>query len=128
MRNKVHSANPRRWIALSIALVSLYGCETSEEKREKAIAAVGVDASITAAMFVSAVRTCQVVGFNDVTKCADHKGSLLAEQSAQITANVSVEKTASYWKTCLASFTNDYCNQLIQRAVAIEYRQPPAPR
>lgn len=116
-------------LSLLVALVVLIGCEnnsTPEQRHQEAVAKVGVDATITAALFVSAVRACDVVGLSDVNQCAKLGGSLAAEQSAQIIAKLSIEQTAKYWKSCQAAFSTEYCSQLIQRAVAIEYRKPRA--
>jgi hypothetical protein len=117
----------RATTALIVALMMIVGCEkelTLEQKRQNAISAVGTDASITAAFLVSAVRACQVVGLNEIDRCAELEGSLLAEQTAQMQAKAAVDQRSGYWKNCLATFAEDYCKQLIQRAVAIEFRKP----
>ena len=125
MMNRIHGLPALQASLLMVA--TLTGCDTTfspEQKREKTIAAIGTDASVTAAMFVSAARSCQVVGVNDIERCVQLKSSLIADQAAQIIASVAVDKTKEYWKKCQADFSQDYCNQLIQRAVAIEYRKP----
>lgn len=117
----------RRSVSSLVIALALVGCEkdlTPEQRQQRAADAVGLDASIAATFFVSAVRACQVVGLSRVDQCAQLKGSLVAEQSAQMTAKLSVEQTAKFWKSCQAAFTDDYCSRLIQRAVAIEYRKP----
>lgn len=122
--NRIHDLPPL-WAALFV-VAALTGCDavlSPEQKREKAIAAIGIDASVTAALYVSAARSCQVVGVNDIERCAQLKGSLIADQSAQIIASVAVEKAREYWKKCQEDFSQDYCNQLIQRALDIEYRK-----
>ncbi len=125
MMNRIHSS-PVLWATLLI-VAALTGCDAAlspEQKRERAIAAIGTEASVTAMMFVSAARSCQVVGLNDIEICAEIKGSLIADQTAQIIAKVAVDKTKEYWNKCQTDFSQEYCNQLIQRAVAIEYRKP----
>ncbi len=106
---------------------AIVGCDTTltpEEKLEKARAAVGMDASIAAAMLVSAARSCQVVGEDAIDKCVQVKGTLVAEQSAQLLANLAIGQREGYWKKCQTNFDKEYCGQLIQRAVAIELRKP----
>ena len=117
---------PTLWTAVLVAAAQI-GCDaalTPAEMRAKAMAEIGKDASITAAVFVSATRSCQVVGESDIERCAQLKSSLISEQAAQVTANLAVDVTKAYWKKCQADFGQDYCNELIQRAVAIEYRKP----
>jgi hypothetical protein len=112
-------------VALSLALLALVACEkelTPEQKRQEAMESVGTEASIAAAIYVSAAKTCLDVGVPAIEQCAKLKGTLLAEQSAQIKAKLSLDQTASYWKSCLSAFPREYCEQLFQRAVAIEYR------
>ncbi len=61
---------------------------------------------------------------NDIDRCAQLKGTLIADQSAQMLASVAVDLRKDYWRKCQADFEQEYCNQLIQRAVAIELRKP----
>ena len=125
MMNRIHRS-PALWATL-LTVAALTGCDAAlspEQKRERAIAVIGTDASVTAMMFVSAVRSCQVVGLNDIERCAQIKGSLIADQTAQILAKAAVDKSKEYFTKCQTDFSLDYCNQLIQRAVAIEYRTP----
>jgi predicted outer membrane protein len=61
---------------------------------------------------------------SDIDKCAQLKGTLIADQSAQMISNLAVDMRKDYWKKCQADFDQEYCNQLIQRAVAIELRKP----
>ena len=123
--NRIHSSLTL-WAAL-LMVAALTGCDaplSPEQKRERAIAAIGMEASLTAGMFVSAVRSCDLVGLNDIERCAQLKGSLAAEQTAQMYASMVVNQSKEYWKNCQTNFPLDYCDQLIQRAVAIEYRRP----
>lgn len=125
MVNRIHNL-----FVLSAAVLivtAITGCDATlspEEKREKALAAVGWDASVTAGMLVSATRSCQVVGVNDIDRCAQHEGTLIADKTAQMFARVAVGMRKDYWMKCQADFEQEYCNQLIQRAVAIELREP----
>lgn len=111
-------------VLIATAIASCDAALSPEEKREKVRAAIGMDASITAAILVSAARSCQVVGVNDIDMCAQVKGTLIADQSAQMLASVAADQRTGYWKKCHADFDQEYCNQLIQRAVAIELRKP----
>ena len=113
--------------AAAVTVIAIIGCDavlSPEQKWEKALAAVGMDASMAAAMLVSAARSCQVVGVNDIDSCDQIKGTLIADQSAQILASVAVDRRKEYWRRCLADFEQEYCNQLLQRAVTIELRKP----
>lgn len=112
---------------LAIALLTLAACDkplSAEERMQKAINANGLDASITAAMLVSALRSCQVVGVPDVDQCAQIKSPLSADQAAQSMATLAVEMRTSYGKSCQKEFAADYCNQLLGRAAEIEMRKP----
>lgn len=110
-----------------ITALSLIGCDkplSAEEKKQQASTSIGVIASISAGFLVSAARYCQAVGVPDIDQCAAIEGNLLAEQYAQIQANLAVEQRISYWKGCQADFSTEYCDQLIKRAIAIELRMP----
>lgn len=118
---------------LSVLVAStlmLTGCEkplSTEEKKQKASESIGMIASVTASLLVSAARSCQVVGVLDIDQCAKIQGSLLAEQSAQAEANLAVKQRLGYWKECQSEFSAEYCGQLIKRALAIEIRRPMVP-
>jgi|Laugresbdmm110sd_1035091.scaffolds.fasta_scaffold29686_2 hypothetical protein len=125
MVNRIH--NLFTLSAAVLVVIAIIGCDATlspEEKQEKARSAVGVDASVTAGVLVSAARSCQVIGVSDIDKCAQLKGTLIADQSAQMISNLAVDMRKDYWKKCQADFDQEYCNQLIQRAVAIELRKP----
>jgi hypothetical protein len=72
----------------------------------------------------SASRACFVIGINNLERCAENKGTLLAEQSASISAGLALGQRDEYWKKCQSNFSEDYCKQLIDRAVNIEFRKP----
>lgn len=118
-----------KWISgliILIVVIKIAGCgktQTPQEKLQAAVEAEGTDASITAGFLVSAMRQCYIVGLN-VDDCAKLKGTLIDEQTAQTVAQLAVNQRTEYWKSCLASFSNEYCSQLLQRAVAIELRKP----
>lgn len=126
------SEMPYRYISLLIGfsvVMGIVGCDAAlspQEKLENARVAVGVEASLTAGMLVSAARSCQVIGVENVDRCSQYKGTLIAEQSAQMLASLAVDQRSGYWKKCSASFDQEYCNQLISRAVEIEMRKPRA--
>jgi hypothetical protein len=110
-----------------MASLLISACEkplSAEEKKQKALETIGVDASATAAIIVSAARSCQVVGVYELEKCSQIKSTLIADQSAQTMATLAVSMRADYWKACQVEFSTEYCGQLIQRAVAIEDRKP----
>lgn len=94
-----------QYVSMLLAAALMLSCcdnkLTPEQKRQNAVADVGIDASVTASFFVSSARACQVVGISDLEKCAELKGSLLAEQSAQMTAKLYLDQKASYNKKCL---------------------------
>ena len=121
-----HSLKKYLSVLVASALM-LTGCEkplSAEEKKQKASESIGVIASVAASFLISAARSCRVVGVPDIEQCAKIKGTLLAEQSAQIEANLAVEQRSGYWKECQAEFSAEYCGQLINRALAIELRRP----
>lgn len=116
--------------ALSTAVLivtAITGCDappSPEETRKKSLDNVGMDASFTAGFLVSATRQCQIIGVNDIDECAQLKGTLLAEKTIPVFARIAVTRRDEYWKKCQADFDQEYCAQLIQRAVAIELRTP----
>ena len=112
-------------VVLVIAVCAFPGCDklTPEQKRREEI---GTHAAITASFWVPAQRACRSVGLNDVKQCAELKGSLLEEQSAQMMAKLATDQVASYREACRATFSDDYCTRLLRRAVAIENRKPQA--
>lgn len=122
-------------IKISVLLVclpffaTLSGCEVTlspDEKRQKAIAAIGIDASVAAMMLVSAARSCATVGESNIDACVQIKGNLLDDQTAAMLAKVAVDQRTGFWKKCQADFDTEYCDQLLRRAVAIELRKPKA--
>ena len=113
-------------IAVEIALLTT-ACEkelTPAQKQEKLTSSVGLDASLTAGFLVSAFRSCVIVGINSVDQCAENKGTLLAEQGAATIAQLGIEHRNSYVKACRENFSEEYCHQLLLRAVNIELRSP----
>jgi hypothetical protein len=125
-----HLPKVRSLALFLIMLLNLIGCErplSAEEKREKASESIGILASFAAVALASAVRSCQIVGVSDIDQCTKIKGTLLADRSAQTMASFAVEQRLGYWKACQADFSNEYCGQLIRRAVEIELRKPIKP-
>lgn len=97
---------------------------TSAEKQRAVESRNGIAASIAAAFNVDAVRACRVAGISDIEKCAKTEGTLLPEREARAMAAVSVRKTRRYFDSCIAKFSAAYCNDLIARAIEMEWRKP----
>jgi hypothetical protein len=111
---------------VSIALLTS-GCEkelTPAERLKNLEASVGMSASITASFWVSAIRACRIVGLSDIEACSKQKGMLLDEQTARVQAESALTQRDEYFKSCQASFSQDYCLQLVKRGVLIEWRKP----
>lgn len=112
--------------AILVAVCAFAGCDNKPTPEQKRRQEIGTNAAITASFWVSALRACRIVGLNDVKECAELKGSLLAEQSAQMMAKLAADQALSYSENCRATFSEDHCTRLIRRAVAIENRKPQA--
>lgn len=113
-------------MAISICIAAT-GCEkplSAAQKQQAAYEAAGVNASVIAAFIVSAARSCEVVGFPKLEKCAEIKSVLLADQSAQTIAKLAVDQLADFRKACSVQLASEECEKLIKRAVEIEYRKP----
>jgi hypothetical protein len=115
-------------IIITVLLAGLTtACEkelTPAQKQEKLTSSVGLDASLSAGFLVSALRSCGSIGIGSVDQCAENKGSLVAEQAAVTIAKLGIEHRNSYFKACRKNFSDDYCRQLLLRAVNIELRSP----
>lgn len=118
----------RKSIIIAVLLAGLTtACEkelTPAQKQEARISSVGLDASFTAGFLVSAFRSCRTIGVDSVDQCAEYKGPLLEEQLAVTVAKLGIEHRGSYFKECRENFSDDYCRQLLLRAVNIELRSP----
>lgn len=118
-----------QWCCAICASLVILGCEkplSAEQKKQKAQEAIGSEASFTAAIVVSAARSCVIAGVYELEKCVQIKNPLLTDQSARTMAEFAVEQRASFWQACQAEFSSEYCGQLIQEAVDVEYKKPRA--
>ena len=117
-------------ITLPILAALCSACEkkmpSAADKRTAAIASAGIRASLTASIHVEAERTCEIVGFPSLDECAKLEGNLLTEKEAKQMADFSMSQSKKYFESCVANLSADYCNKLIERAVQIERRKPPA--
>ncbi len=122
MQSKLSKLAALGTVLLSIVLViSACGKEkTLQEKQDEAKASIGIEASLAAGFLVAALRQCHRIGTDSIDKCAEQKGVLIDEQTAQTVAQLGVEKRTSYFKNCRATMTEEYCKELIMRAVNIE--------
>lgn len=115
-------------IIIAVLLAGLTtACEkelTPAQKQEKLTSSVGLDASLTAGFLVSALRSCGTIGIDGIDQCAENKGSLIAEQAAVTIAKLGIEHRSSYFQECRENFSDDYCRQLLLRAINIELRSP----
>jgi hypothetical protein len=84
----------------------------------------GMTASIAASLEVDAKRACMIAGIDDISVCAQQDGVLLSEKQAQAVAKFAVEQRKSYNKECRESFDAAYCDDLLSRAIDMEWRKP----
>lgn len=83
--------------------------------------AVGTDASVTASLLVAAYKACRPLGL-DVRACVGHKGPLIQDQTAPVVASLAVERQGAYEAGCRRHYEVQYCNDLLMRAINIEYQ------
>ncbi len=94
--------------------------KTEAYKQEKA--SIGSSASIAGAMWAGAIRSCRIIGINEVRDCAKNSGPLLQDTSAKALAEIAVRQTDEYFATCGRHHTNQYCVDLVNRAYWISLR------
>jgi hypothetical protein len=114
--------------ALIATAMVVVGCgkePTQVEQQGRSEAAIGRLASNTASFLVEATKDCRIIGVDGLNACAKQNGTLVDEKFAKVEANSAIKKEGLYWERCRASFTHDYCNQLLDRAIRIEWRKPP---
>lgn len=111
--------------ALLFLTTIFYGCNPSstDEIQKKAQEKIGMDASITASFIVSASKSCQVIGINDINTCSRVKGILLEEKSAKMLADIAIDQAAKYQKNCQLNHAAEYCTQLANRAIDIAWNK-----
>ena len=115
-------------LIISVALTSA-GCkkEAPERDDKKSDAeTIAFSASIAASLHVDAERACTIAGVVDVEKCSAIEGHLIPEREARIAAKLSLGQTREYFNSCVyrKKFGENYCNNLIARAIAMERRRP----
>lgn len=97
----------------------------SSENDRKALAqerqAVGAEASLAANLLVAAYKACRPLGL-DVRACVSHTGSLIQDQTAPAVASLAVERQGAYEAACRRHYDAQYCDDLLTRAVNIEYQ------
>jgi len=96
----------------------------SSENDRKALAqerqAVGTEASVTAGLLVAALKACRPLGL-DVHACVSHSGPLIQDQTAPAVASLAVERQGAYDAACRRHYEAKYCNDLLTRAIGIEW-------
>lgn len=116
------------WLVCGVVAICNSGCKekelSAEQKRASALSSAGFAASLAASSHVDAARACEIAGIADMSTCSANNGTLLAEREAKVLAAMAIRRTNSYFKKCESSFPFDYCKDLIQRAIEIEYRKP----
>ena len=84
----------------------------------------GTAASIAASFEVEATRACNIAGIDDITACAQQNGALLPEKEVKAVAKVALAQHKSYSERCRKSFETAYCEDLLNRAIQMEWRKP----
>jgi hypothetical protein len=84
----------------------------------------GVAASIAASFEVDAARACKVAGIDDIGACAQQNGTLLPEKEAKALAKVALAQHKGYNERCRKTFDIAYCDDLLGRAIKMEWRKP----
>jgi hypothetical protein len=104
------------------------GCNRKERTAEEQIRSqeerVGLSASIAADFHVGADKECKIAGIENIEDCSKNTGTLLQEKSAKALAIASLANSKHYFDSCMKEFSAEYCNQLIARAIQIEWRKP----
>jgi hypothetical protein len=120
------------FVGTPAALLLVAGCWKSQptdlEKREARRAdikhSVAFDASLAAKNFVKAARECRIAGIDHLKSCAENKGLLEPEITAQLYAEIALADMRSYQAKCSEHFSTKYCDQLLQKASQMEWRRP----
>jgi hypothetical protein len=95
-----------------------------EARRAEIKRSVALDASHAAKNFVKASRECRIAGIDHLKSCAENKGLLEPEITAQIYAELALADMRSYQAQCSEHFSAKYCGQLLQKASQMEWRRP----
>lgn len=115
-------------IFVVVAGVLTSGCSDRSEptSQDKAMSrdTVGMAASIAASFEVDATRACKIAGVDDIAACAQQSGALLPEKEAKAVAKVALAQHKSYSERCRKSFDTAYCDDLLSRAIQMEWRKP----
>ena len=112
---------------VAVLAVLLAGCAkkevTAEQKRHKAQVSVSIDAWLAAKDHVNASQECRIAGFSPLQKCALNDGLLEPEEIAKDAASRALNSAAEYRASCAEDFSEEFCNELIDRAIRIEWRR-----
>lgn len=111
-------------ILLSALVIACSNKEpTAEQKRQETKNSIATDAWLAGQSFADALQECRIAGFSSIEKCADNDGILWPEEMAKMAAERALTSIKEYKATCNKAFTIAYCNALIKRAIAIEWRR-----
>jgi len=98
--------------------------EKREARRADIKRSVAFDASLAAKNFVKASRACRIAGIDHLRSCAENKGLLEPEITAQLFAELAIAEMRSYQTKCSEHYSTKYCGQLLQKASQMEWRRP----
>lgn len=122
--NKVKIALVAAAVMFGPGLYDSWQASRAAEQLETDRKAVDTNASVAGMMLASAWRSCSEIGIvNDIDGCSKFQARLLQEQAAPMLAKMAVQQREAYWQGCLRFHPQEYCGQLLQRALQLSFTQ-----
>jgi hypothetical protein len=102
-----------------------YQVRQAEAERQQAIKEVYTLASTTGMFWASAWKACNKIGLPDIHQCAgkSEKEQLLQETAAVTLAQTAVSNLKTYAEACYKVYSQEECNDLVNRAYQLSLRQ-----
>jgi hypothetical protein len=115
MRNNIGMGYIRIPLVVLVLLAGI-GCESNSKPTPDSI---GISASITAEMALSAYKDCREAGYADTNRCAENTGVLLSDKTSKASALVANKMLANYQSECEKIHDKKFCFDLLQRALNV---------
>ena len=106
------------WVAIAFAIG--YVLSANESKAQTASQAeadaIGLDATDTAALILSASDGCRTIGIYSLNDCAVHHGPLTEDKIWPDMASSALKSYKEYMENCQKKKTKEWCETLLRRA------------
>ena len=113
------------WIVAACICAYVYWDSTASQREAKRQAdekeSVGMLATVAGSMMASAARSCQKVGMPNIPNCASNTGTLVYDFAAKEWAKLALQQKISFDTTCAKYYSEQYCSDLLNRALQISW-------